>query len=519
VKVEVFSLGFGKKLLQKQIGETQYALSLIPLGGYVKLMGDDPYKSVPAEEAARAFSTQKLYKRFCIVAAGPTANLLLAFLITLAVYFFGEPVAGTRIGTVTAESPAWKAGLRSGDRIEAVSTAAVTTWEEIQNALKTRVGEPVELAVRRDTQVLTVSYVVEKVRGRDFVGREVEIGGIKGIMPTPLEPMIGVSNPQSPAGLALLRTGDLVTKIDIAGVTVFEDIQSALSTNWVSAKPISVTVRRADEKEITVTLNLPNPVPPIQTQSPLGLAGLLGIYPSEIFIQSLAPGSPAEKGGLMVGDRIMKVGERAIHSFEAVVDEVQGSGDKTKPILFQIEREGKTLQVSLIPQYNEHEDPLTHEKIGKYMVGILPQLAYHDAEIVLLKIREPVALIKKAFEETYDLAYKTVVGIGMLATGQVSMKNLGGPLLIASVAGRSLDVGIIPFLQTMALISINLFLLNLFPIPVLDGGHLLFFLIEAIKGKPVSVKTMEVATQVGMALILMLVGLTLFNDVYRMVRH
>jgi regulator of sigma E protease len=133
--------------------------------------------------------------------------------------------------------------------------------------------------------------------------------------------------------------------------------------------------------------------------------------------------------------------------------------------------------------------------------------------------RNPEELVAKAAQETYDLAHKMVVSLGKLVVGKLSVKNLGGPVLIASVAGKSLDAGIIPFLQMMALISINLFLLNLFPVPILDGGHLLFFTIEAIQGKPVSLRTMEIANQVGMVFILMLVGLTFFNDISRIVLH
>jgi len=112
-----------------------------------------------------------------------------------------------------------------------------------------------------------------------------------------------------------------------------------------------------------------------------------------------------------------------------------------------------------------------------------------------------------------------VISLAKLAVGKISVKNLGGPVLIASVAGKSLSAGIIPFLQMMALISINLFLLNLFPVPILDGGHLFFFVLEGIKGKPVSLRTMEIATQVGMVLILTLVALTFFNDISRIVMH
>jgi regulator of sigma E protease len=149
----------------------------------------------------------------------------------------------------------------------------------------------------------------------------------------------------------------------------------------------------------------------------------------------------------------------------------------------------------------------------------MPQRALREAEITKIQIKEPLALIQRAVSETNLLAKRMLISIGKLVTGSISVKNLGGPVLIASVAGKSLDAGIIPFLQMMALISINLFLLNLFPIPVLDGGHLLFFLIEAVKGKPVSIRTLEIANQLGMVVILMLVALTLFNDISRIIHH
>ena len=165
------------------------------------------------------------------------------------------------------------------------------------------------------------------------------------------------------------------------------------------------------------------------------------------------------------------------------------------------------------------EDPLTRQSIKRYLIGFAPQTAYHEAELTKLQIREPLRLITHSFTETTVLADRMVVSLAKLVVGRISVKNLGGPVLIASVAGKSLDAGIIPFIQMMALISINLFLLNLFPIPILDGGHLFFFIIEGLKGKPVSIRTMEVANQVGMVFILMLVGLTLFNDISRIVLH
>jgi regulator of sigma E protease len=524
VRVEVFSLGFGPKLFRRRVGETEYALSLIPLGGYVKLMGDDPYRAVPASEAERAFSTQKLYKRFLIVAAGPLANFLLACVLFTIIFWIGQPMRGNKIGTVIADSPAWSAGLRPGDRIQAVNEAPVTYWNDLDDLLKKRTSEKIELKVERGGAELRIPYTVGTIRTRNEFGEEVESGGIKGISPYPLQSMIGVSDPASPAYLAGLRTGDLITKVDNRPVVLWEQLREALWTNWVPKKPITITVRRGaavtqdSGEEKSFTLVYPER-PGSQKVAVSHETDYLGIYPSELFVQKVTPNSPAEKGGMQPGDRVVKVGDAPIYHFESVVDEVQASGTKGGPLIFSLEREGKIILLDLKPVETSQEDPLTREMKKRHMVGFMPMTALSEGDTVKFQIRQPIKLVGHSVAETVKIAERMVVSLWKLVTGSVSVKNLGGPVLIASIAGKSLDAGIVPFLQTMALISINLFLLNLFPIPVLDGGHLFFFAIEAVKGKPVSIRMMEIANQIGLVLILMLVALTFFNDISRLVLH
>ena len=522
VKVEIFSLGFGKKIFSKQVGETTYCLSLIPFGGYVKLMGDDPYKGVPANEAERAFCTQKLYKRFCIVAAGPVSNLLLAYVLFTIVFFSGQPMVATRIGSVSLHSPAWEAGLRSKDNVTEVNGKKVAHWIEIEETLKPLLGQKIEIKLERGNTELKVPVQVSKMRLKNAYGEDEETGGIKGISPNPLEPVIGISNPKSIAYLAGLRTGDTLTRIESKPVLIFEDINETLKSVWAAQKPITISFKRKptpeakDVPEQTVTLNLPKIS---KDNSEFGIETSLGIYPSEVFVRQLSPGSPAEKGGLKVGDRVVSLGGSPLYSFDEIVEYVQGQGAKKEEAKLVVERDGESIPLNLKPIETEQEDSVTHKKVKKHMIGLSPWAIYHEPDFVSFKIREPVPLIKHAIHETNDLAKKMLISLVKLAKGNISVKNLGGPVLIASVAGKSLDAGIIPFLQMMALISINLFLLNLFPVPVLDGGHLLFFVLEAIKGKPVSIRTMEIANQIGMILILMLVGLTLFNDITRIILH
>lgn len=525
VKVEVFSLGFGKKIFQKKWGETEYCVSLFPLGGYVKLMGDDPYKGVPAHEADRAFSTQKLYKRFAIVAAGPIANLLLAYFLYSIVFWTGQPVMGNRLGAVAVQSQAWEAGLRPKDRVLEVQGTKIENWSQLEEFLRAREGEKVDVKVDRAGTELHMTVPVARVKVKNAFGEDEEVGGFKGIAPTPLASVIGISNPKSIAYQAGLRTGDEIVKLETHAITVFDDLNEALLAVWKKEGPLTVTYKRRaaidkiDKKDVLEqSITLPLPKPPGQ-MGMLGATEVLGIYPSDVFVRQLTPDSPAEKGGLQVGDRIAKIGQTPIYNFETIVEQVQSYGAKSEPVPMVLEREGQEVTLGLTPIQTIQEDPLTRQTYKKYLVGFAPATNLREPELTVLKIRDPLRLIPHAIGETNLRAKQMVISIVKLVKGEISAKNLGGPVLIASVAGRSLDAGIIPFLQMMALISINLFLLNLFPVPVLDGGHLLFFSIEALKGKPVSIRTMEVANQVGMAFILLLVVFTLYNDISRILIH
>jgi len=517
VKVETFSLGFGKKILKKKWGETEYCLSLVPLGGYVKLMGDDPYKPVPADESDRAFSTQALYKRFAIVAAGPIANLLLAYVLFMIVFWVGQPQISSRVGAVAADSPAWSAGIRAGDKITAIDGRTVRTWQEIEEQIRTREGQTVQLTVERQQGEIKLPVLLNKVQAKNAYGEEETVGGIKGISPTPLASVIGISDTQSIAYQAGLRTGDYIKKVGSQEVGSFDELTEALNSAGKVSNTVDLQYERYAEGSkvpvegnVTVTLSDPKVS---------GVVTRLGMFPSDTFVRQVSKDSPAEKGGLLAGDSIIQVGDKRILHFDSVVEAVQqyGSQGQTVPVL--VRRDGKNITLNLSPVETEQEDPITHQKFKKYMIGFAPYLVYKEADYTSVVIRNIPSLFIKAVTETNELARKMVVSLAKLATGGISIKNLGGPVLIATVAGKSLDAGVVHFLQMMALISINLFLLNLFPVPILDGGHLLFFTIEAIKGKPVTLRTMEIANQIGMVFILTLVVLTLFNDISRIILH
>ena len=319
VGVLTFSVGFGPKLWVKKKGETEYALSAFPLGGYVKMVGEDPEEEVKAVDLERSFAHKSLLKRTAIVAAGPGFNLLLAvFLLMVVFLFYGVPVLSNLVGAVEPDSPAAQAGIQKGDRIVAVDGQAVTAWDDLSSAIKQSGGQPLALRVQRSGEEMAMTVQPRK--------REVK------------------------------------------------NIFGELKEDW--------------------------------------------------------------------------------------------------------------------------------------MIGIGSQVSIEKGD--------PGLAVSKAFIQTYEYSKLTLIGLYKMITREVSPRNLGGPILIAQMAGQQAQEGIGSFLAFLAVLSIHLGVLNLLPVPVLDGGHLFFFAVEAIIGRPVSLKYREKAQQVGIFLLLLLMIFAFANDIFRL---
>jgi regulator of sigma E protease len=318
VGVLTFSVGFGPRLWAKKIGETEYALSVFPLGGYVKMVGEDPGDEIQEVDVQRSFSHQGLAKRVAIVAAGPVFNLLLAVVIFIWIFMsYGVPVLTTRVGGVEPDSPAARAGITKGDRIVGVDGQAVKKWEELSGRIKESQGRALNVRIQRDDRELEITVQPARREGRNIFGEKQE--------------------------------------------------------GWA-----------------------------------IGIA-------SELTIEKSKP-------GLAVGQAFYKTGEYSVLTL--------------------------------------------------------------------------VALLK-------------------MVKGEVSPKNLGGPLLIAQMAGQQAREGLGSFLFFVAILSVNLGVLNLLPIPVLDGGHLLFFLLEWMLGRPVELRHRERAQQVGVFILILVMIYAFYNDIAR----
>ena len=318
VGVLTFSVGFGPKLWVKKRGETEYALSAFPLGGYVKMVGEDPDEEVQQTEIEKSFAHKSLLKRMAIVVAGPGFNLLLAVFLFMVVFiFYGVPVMSTQVSGVEKGSPAERAGIAKGDRIVAIDGDAVKEWEELSTKIKGSGGRALNLRIRRGDEDINVTVQPTQKEGRNIFGE-----------------------------------------------------------------------RRDD-----------------------------------------------------------------------------------------------------------------------WMIGIGSQVSIEKGN--------PGLAVVKAVSQTYDYSRLTLLAFYKMILGDVSPRNIGGPILIAQMAGQQAQEGLGSFLAFLAVLSINLGVLNLLPVPVLDGGHLVFFLVEAVIRKPVAVKYREVAQQVGICLLALLMIYAFYNDIVR----
>jgi regulator of sigma E protease len=320
VGVQKFSLGFGPRIIGKKVGETEYILSLIPLGGYVKLLGESSGEELSPEDEKRSFMRQSVWKKIGIVAAGPVSNLLLAVLIFTVVNMIGLPALTSEIGNLQSGSAAQDAGIKIGDKIIAIDGTAVTRWDEISEIISKSGGKSLVITARRESQSLSIAVVPKLMKATNVFGEVVET----------------------------------------------------------------------------------------------------------------------------------------------------------------------------------------------YKIGISP------SPTTVIERKNPVSALWTGLGQTWMISKLTVISIVKMFQGVVSPKSLGGPILIAQIAGAQVREGIVHFILFMAMLSINLAILNLLPIPVLDGGHLLFFLIELVTGREVNLRWREVAQQVGFALLIMLMVFVFMMDIERL---
>ncbi|MCL1044226.1 sigma E protease regulator RseP [Shewanella electrodiphila] len=427
IKVERFSIGFGKTLWRK-VGKdgTEYVIAMLPLGGYVKML-DERVEDVPDELKDQAFNRKTVWQRIAVVSAGPIANFLFAIVALYIMYMIGVSSLKPVIDTTRANTPAAQIQLQEPMQIVSVSGQKVRNWEEVNLALVSHIG-----------------------------GTELDIS----LMPLSLSAQNTSAQEQ-------------------AQVTTYQlDIR-----NW----------QFDPDKE-----------------SPITAMGL-GIYRPGIepIIALVTKGSAAEMAGLALGDEILEINRQPYQDWNGFVDVIQTSADKDVELTVLRENKQKTIIVTPQAQTNANG-----ETIG--VVGVSPtQIDWPESMRFQLEYGI-VDSFTAAADKTWQLVVVSFKMIGKLFTGDVSVKNLSGPISIAQGAGTSADYGLVYFLGFIALISVNLGIINLMPLPVLDGGHLLYYFIEVITGKPVPEKVQDIGFRFGAAMLLLLMSVALFNDFSRL---
>ncbi len=415
VKVLRFSVGFGRVIWSRRVGadRTEWAVSAVPLGGYVK-MADEREDDLAPEDVPRAFNRQGVGKRIAIVAAGPIANLLLAVVLFAGTFVVGVPGQRAILAPPQPGTAAAAAGFAEGDRVVAVDGDPVASLQDLR-------------------------WRVVKSQGRSSIDVEVErADGSRSVRTLPV---------------------------------------SGLGTADWEANPLSALGLRAD---------LGAPV-----------------------VDLVSPGKPAEAAGMRAGDRIVAVDGRPARSPSDVANATNAKPGV--PIVFRVARDGGESDVTVVPEASEQGG----RRVG--LAGLRLKVDPESVQRIAITVRSGhLDALGQGARKTWELSTFTLRMLGRMVTGDASLRNLSGPITLADFAGQSAQAGALVFVGYLALISISLGVLNLLPIPLLDGGHLLYYLAEIILGRPVSDRAFEVGQRIGMALLAVLMTLALVNDVSRL---
>jgi regulator of sigma E protease len=507
VKAVRFSIGFGPRLISFQRGETEYRISLLPLGGYVKFAGDNPYEELAPEDRGRGFLEQQPWKKGLIAFAGPAANLILAVVLYFIVFAAPHQELAAQVGYVKPQSPAAVAGLRYGDRITAIDGQPIQGWSDLQEAIRAHGGEPLQLQVSRDgrTEDLRIVPAVHEVTSPIETVKHGRIG----ISAVPRTAEITVVSPDSPAGRTGLKTFDKVVTLDGQPIANYEELAEKLAA-------------RSDALRLEVLRPLEQPAPggTLWTEKRLQLEvpapakpGDYGIEASDLTLFAVQPGGAADQAGLKRGDRVLAVNGTPALSWG---DEVDGAlkAVGTLPVKIEVRRDGKPLTVTVIQHLRKDRDE-TGVQVDLPDLGASPDLnSFADGKYIRVRYSIPDAA-RRAVLNTAGFVRAQTLGIARIVTGHISSRAIGGPLMIADVARKAAESGWRDLVVTMGAISVVLGLMNLIPVPVLDGFHVLTALIEAVRRRPLSVRFREVANMVGIALLLTLMLYAFRNDAMR----
>lgn len=513
VKVITFSLGFGPKVLRFRGRETEYCISLLPLGGYVRMLEESKNDLVLPEDRKRTFESLAAYKRVMIVLAGPVMNLLFPVLLYFSVFIGDGPFLPPTIGVVLPRHPA-EGKLVPGDRIMAVNGEEVGTFDEVKRIVSKNPGKPVRFKVFRDNRHVDVEILAADTVERRELDLTERVGTV-GIQPSSPAPVVGVSSPESPAYRAGLRTFDLITSVGGQPVRRYMDLEAVLDEDVGETVPVTYLRPTSvpDALGGLADMAVFEAGVVALTPDPNGTTLLerTGLELADLYVSVIPPDSYLHRAGLRPGDKILRLDEEAVPAWSTFRERVFALPDRQHRIDYQAARDGRVRSGEFQMRREDFTDD--HGQIfARYVLPVQHWTPVAPEE----RVKHPAPVryaLSKAVEETVGVTKLVLVGLVRLVQGRVSLTSLSGPITIYQVAGEEGRKGADYFIWAMAVISINLGLFNLLPIPVLDGGHLLFLAIEGVLRRKVPLRVRELSHIVGMAILLGLMVLAFKNDV------
>jgi regulator of sigma E protease len=494
IPVEVFSVGFGPVILKKKIGETEYRLSAIPLGGFIKMVGEEekagPAPAQPVPAPTGGYMDKPLGIKVAVIAAGPVSNLVLGFLILLVLYAgFGQPYTAPVI-TPDERSAAFAAGLRPGDEVVAFNGEAVPSFDELDARLQSNAGKQVGVSVLRNGQRLEIPVTVP-------------LAYIDSLIP----PVVGSVMPGAPASATAIQPGDTIIAVAGTPVTTWTRFTELVrkqtagdyELSWRHAGAVFVDTLRdslTTDAETGRQINLAG----VQVSTDWYIAPRVAAV-----IGNVRKGGPASKLGMRPGDSIIEFAGLPVREWTDFADAVYSRAGESVPIVWRRGAENMRAVVAV----TKGGDQLMGQQDGG--IGISARVPHRELSFPRA-IGEAASKVATITVQTYAVLYKAVT------IKNFAKKALGGPIMVARIAYEGASWGWDYFLLLFAILSINLFVVNLLPVPVLDGGRIVLDCIAGIRRRNLTEKELSWAAGVGWVMIGALVVFTVFNDILRLIR-
>lgn len=507
VRVLKFSIGFGSPIgfgrfrMSWTRGGTDYVIAWLPLGGFVKMLGENPTEADSPEAQAdpgHALGSKPTWQKLAIVFAGPAMNLVLPVFIFAATLAAGIDRREAVVGNVEPGSPAAQAGVLPGDRVLSIEGEPIAWWDELEKQVRTRPGERLHLELDRGGRRFDLAIDVAERAGLDIFRVNSDVGWL-GIKHARQQSVVGITATDTPAARAGLRSGDRITRVGETPVEAWTEFAAAYAAQSQGSVELTAT-RRSGEEEREIQISVPA----------LGGVAALGVIPAVVLVDSVSEDKPADRAGIQPGDLIVAVDGVPLGSFLTFQETVLASEGRVLEIL--VARDGVTRAVSIRPELTDAGLDGMEEV---YLIGIRGVDATLIGAVATDQVRNPFVAFPRAAVMTVDLTRLFLSGLKKIVSGEISRRNIGGPIEIAKQSHRALQAGWDRFVNLLILISINLGILNLLPIPILDGGQALMFTVEGVKRSPLSLRTREIVQQVGLLFLVALMGFAFWNDLSR----